>query len=377
MSLICLKSSMSSMISDSSWPKRSARAASLVDQLPEVAAVGEAGELVGHRLLGDQLVQGDVLDGRRHLPRQVEEDLALRRGERLAPAGDGHHANVHRRIAHLSQRSRQGVGAALLARDDVVLSERVDLRRRGKVAHRVGGLPRLGLGSVATADGDRPVLRAAGSQRRLDDDLEQPSRSRPEANASPIRRTERSTSTCWRRSSCIWALRRSPILLNSRAKPAISSSPRTGTLRPKSPSPIPRAASNIDRTWRLSMRRSSHTAIKATAKNTTRVATVASLQVKKPPVSTGPSRVSRRFPGPGRSALAARTLSPSSSTSTKSPLDGRLTPFSGTVEETVPFSSTSAPPRPTSLARLRYSDAVVVEAVSDPRLPLGSASSSS
>ena len=49
----------------------------LVHRLAKRALVGEAGEVVGDRLLGDQLVQGDVLDRGRGLAEQVEEDLAL------------------------------------------------------------------------------------------------------------------------------------------------------------------------------------------------------------------------------------------------------------------------------------------------------------
>ena len=92
---------------------------------------------------------------------------------------------------------------------------------------------------------------------------------------------------------------------------------------------------------------------RATAKNTTRAATVASLQVKKPPLSTGPSRVSWRLPGPGRSAVAARTLSPSTSMSVESPLGGRLASSRANVDATVPPSSSSAPPRPIWLTLLR------------------------
>ena len=51
--------------------------------------------------------------------------------------------------------------------------------------------------------------------------------------------------------------------------------------------------------------------------------------------------------------MAARTLSPSTSTSVESPLDGRLAPSSANVEETVPPSSSSAPPRPIWLTLLR------------------------
>ena len=49
----------------------------LVHHLAEGALVGEPGEVVGDRLLGDELVQGDVLDRGRGLADQVEEDVAL------------------------------------------------------------------------------------------------------------------------------------------------------------------------------------------------------------------------------------------------------------------------------------------------------------
>ena len=78
-------------------------------------------------------------------------------------------------------------------------------------------------------------------------------------------------------------------MLNSLARPAISSSPSTGTFRLKSPSPIPRAASSIDRTCPPSMRRSMATKTTAMAKNTTRAATTTGLEEKKPPDSTGPN----------------------------------------------------------------------------------------
>ncbi len=59
-------------------------------------------------------------------------------------------------------------------------------------------------------------------------------------------------------------------------------------------------------------------------------------------------------------------LSPPTSTSVESPLDGRLAPFSARVDETVPPSSSNAASSDVSwLTWLRYSDAVVVEAVSD------------
>ena len=118
-------------------------------------------------------MQGDVLDRRRHLPHQVEEDLALRGGERLARSGYGHHAHVHRRLAHPPQRARQGIDAVALAGDEVVLSESVRLGGDRDVLDRLGGLPRLGLRSIVAAQGDRPVLGPARSQRRLDDHLEQ------------------------------------------------------------------------------------------------------------------------------------------------------------------------------------------------------------
>ena len=77
MSLTCLKSSMSRISSDSSWPKRAGARRLLLHRVAEGAVVGEPGEVVGHRLLGDELVQGDVLDRRRRLADQVEEHLAL------------------------------------------------------------------------------------------------------------------------------------------------------------------------------------------------------------------------------------------------------------------------------------------------------------
>ena len=57
------------------------------DLLAEGTVVGEAGEIVGHRLLGDELVQGDVLDRGRRLADQIEEHLALGGGERRVRRG--------------------------------------------------------------------------------------------------------------------------------------------------------------------------------------------------------------------------------------------------------------------------------------------------
>ena len=80
MSLICLKSSMSSMISDSSWPKRSARAASLeissrkrrLLESPVSSSVTACSETSSCRAMFS--IDDDTW------PDQVEEDVALARG---------------------------------------------------------------------------------------------------------------------------------------------------------------------------------------------------------------------------------------------------------------------------------------------------------
>ena len=175
--------------------------------------------------------------------------------------------------------------------------------------------------------------------------LSRPWRSRPDANASPIRRTERSISTCWRRSSCIWALRRSLILLNSLARPAISSSPTTGTLRLKSPSPIPRAASSIARTWPPSMRRSMVTKTRATAKNTHQGgAMTTGLEEKKPPELHRAEQGEPEVAGTGQvGAPGPQALSAQPRRRSESPLDGRLAPSRARVDETVPPSIEQRP----------------------------------
>ena len=79
MSLICLKSSMSSMISDSSWPKRSARAASFdissrkrrLLERPVSSSVTACSETSSCRAMFS--IDDDNLSD------QVEEDLALGR----------------------------------------------------------------------------------------------------------------------------------------------------------------------------------------------------------------------------------------------------------------------------------------------------------
>ena len=82
-------------------------------------------------------------------------------------------------------------------------------------AHRTS---RLAAGRAG--EDDQPVVGLARRDRRLGDDLAAaPCRSSPEANASPIRRTERSISTCWRRSCSTWSASRPLILLNSCARP--------------------------------------------------------------------------------------------------------------------------------------------------------------
>ena len=58
----------------------------LGDEVAEAALVGEAREVVGHRLLGDQLVEGDVLDRGRGLADEIAEDVALGGIERALPA---------------------------------------------------------------------------------------------------------------------------------------------------------------------------------------------------------------------------------------------------------------------------------------------------
>ena len=59
-----------------------------LEDLVEPAAVEEAGELVGHRLALDRLVQADVLDRHRRLADEVLEELALAVAER--PPGAAH-----------------------------------------------------------------------------------------------------------------------------------------------------------------------------------------------------------------------------------------------------------------------------------------------
>ena len=175
MSLTCLKSSMSSIISDSSWPKRSARSASLAHQLAEAAVVGETRELIGHRLLGDQLVQGDVLDRRRHLPEpgrgrpraRAGANASPRRATVITPTFTG-------RLADLRSGARQRVDAVLLARDDVVLAQRVGLggQRRGPASSRrarpaSASAPSRPLTAIV------PYSASHAAERCLDDDLEQ------------------------------------------------------------------------------------------------------------------------------------------------------------------------------------------------------------
>ena len=134
---------------------------------------GKPGELVGHGLLGDQLVQGDVLDRGRGLAEQVEEDLALGAGEGVALAGDRHRADRLAGLPDVAERAGEREGSVALLLDRSALAQRPLLGRQRGVAHRLGAAARLGLGADLAAQRDQAVVGLAGADRGLDEDRQQ------------------------------------------------------------------------------------------------------------------------------------------------------------------------------------------------------------
>ncbi len=155
-------------------------------------------------------------------PDQVEEHVALRGRERARLAGDGHHADVRRRLADAAAAGlaeRVGAAALLGATRSSCVRARPPRPRRRRPESLPSG-PRLGLrrprGRSGRSARTRPRRRRSAVSTTTSSSAW---RSRPEANASPIRRTDRSISTCWRRSSSICSASRSLILLNSLGQP--------------------------------------------------------------------------------------------------------------------------------------------------------------
>ena len=173
MSLTRLKSSRSSISSETLCENRSARATSRPDPLAKGPLVGQPGELVGHGLLADELVQGDVLDRRGRLAEQIPKHVTLVGRERPAGPRHGHRADRIAQPPHPKQRAGQGMGAVGVCAHHLSLAKRLLLGRQGGLLHRRRRTARLRLSTRAAGERDQAVVRLAGPDSGLDHDPEQ------------------------------------------------------------------------------------------------------------------------------------------------------------------------------------------------------------
>ncbi len=160
-----------------------------------------------------------------------------------------------------------------------------------------------------------------------------PSRSRPDANASPTRRIVSSSSLRLRWTSSIFDASCSDMRLNSVPSAANSSPPSTGTGREKSPAARRRAAARNCSIWRCSARTTTTDESSASSRNATRIAPISARESSTADWMSAPgTNTPIDTPGPTASSTAAkrpRYSCPATSTSPDSILGG---PRSGIVE---------------------------------------------
>ena len=199
--------------------------------LLEAAAVEQAGELVGHRLALDRLVQADVLDRHRRLLGEVVEELALGRRERRGRARATETTPDDARVAVVAaahrMRQRGDVVDGRLARLARLEHPGLGRARRPPRARRrspVSATCSSGAAALGRTDA-RPASAPTPSTAVLTTISSSPSRSRLAANVSPMRRI----ASCSRARSWLSSSRRSSswrdILLNSSPSAANSSWP--------------------------------------------------------------------------------------------------------------------------------------------------------
>ena len=285
----------------------------LVGDVPESPVVGEAGQLVGDRLLADHLVKRHVLDRRRGLPDQVPEDVPVGVGEGAVRAGDAHHTQALGGAADRVKGRGERVDPVLGDLHQLVRLSGLELGAQD----RVGQWPRRcagrHLGPTQARQGDQAVLGAAGGYRGLGNDLQQPVA--VEARGERLADASHRTVDLHLLASQLIHLRDQPVahLVELGGKPGhlvvFVAAHRDLLAEVAAADPLRRLEHRLDLARERRLMLSTNTS--AIRKTPTRIAAISGLEASTSPSSTGPNSATRCPSSSGRSPVSTRCSLPS------------------------------------------------------------------